>query len=72
MFKTADSRPMGIGKKYQAIYDIPLLGKWIVDLIRICCISWKNKIWYYKLIKMQMFNTSAIFGFMKAWLSLAL
>ncbi|KAK3881982.1 hypothetical protein Pcinc_013615, partial [Petrolisthes cinctipes] len=24
-FKTADSRPFGIGKKYQAIYDLPLL-----------------------------------------------
>lgn len=27
LFKAADSRPLGIGKKYQAIYDLPLIGE---------------------------------------------
>lgn len=32
LFKSADSRPMGIGKKYQAIYDVPLLGEYTILL----------------------------------------
>ncbi|XP_045599589.1 uncharacterized protein [Procambarus clarkii] len=29
LFKAADSRPLGVGKKYQAIYNFPLLGEYV-------------------------------------------
>ncbi|KAG0715856.1 hypothetical protein GWK47_010993 [Chionoecetes opilio] len=32
LFKAADSRPLGVGKKYQAIYDLPLIGEYTVLL----------------------------------------
>lgn len=31
-FKAADSRPFGVGKKYQAIYDVPILGEYVMLL----------------------------------------
>ncbi|KAK4297678.1 hypothetical protein Pmani_029918 [Petrolisthes manimaculis] len=31
-FKSADSRPFGVGKKYQAIYDLPILGEYVMLL----------------------------------------
>ncbi|RXG70907.1 hypothetical protein Avbf_01529 [Armadillidium vulgare] len=33
-FKEADTRPLGVGKKYQAFYNIPLIGE-IVMLFRL-------------------------------------
>ncbi|KAK7076740.1 hypothetical protein SK128_005365 [Halocaridina rubra] len=30
LFKAADSRPLGIGKKYQAIYVLPVLGEYVM------------------------------------------
>lgn len=30
LFKAADSRPLGVGKKYQAIYNLPLLGEYMM------------------------------------------
>lgn len=32
LFKAADSRPLGVGKKYQAVYDLPLIGEYSVLL----------------------------------------
>lgn len=31
-FKAADSRPLGVGKKYQAIYNVSLLGEYVTLL----------------------------------------
>ncbi|XP_042205948.1 uncharacterized protein LOC121855136 isoform X2 [Homarus americanus] len=28
-FKAADSRPLGVGKKYQAIYNVPVFGEYV-------------------------------------------
>ncbi|XP_063608083.1 uncharacterized protein LOC134782508 [Penaeus indicus] len=40
IFKAADSRPVGVGKKYQAIYNLPIFGEYVM-LMRV--IEYKPK-----------------------------